>query len=512
MSRFYIHVEAVNLAHFVDDTHDISTIRGGSFTLLESIEALSGRFRDRLQPISTAASQGLFFFDCEAEDTDYRERLRVEVLEFLYEQTCGHATFVAAIEEEGKDDFPLILEKLTAQIRRQQWRMPTIAIPCPSRTDKECFLDGWRPGTVPYGVDPNVADEKISDAASFRRDRGRALKHRLFFELLGGKKYEDNLCAKDLGELAADHTKGVLDGRIAFIHVDGNSFGKIRRDLCTMPDTRRQFDEAIQDGLRKPFLANLLHRADHDADYKTMDAEKKRALRIEVLLWGGDEMTLVVPAWKGWEVLSLFFEQARDLKFSGVELSHRAVVIFCNHNAPILQIRKLAAALLDRTKQDILSRLEQTLDQEANLGIREGEDSEKLLSRLSSHRHGDALHCLVLESFDMLQGSLSSFLLRYYRKTPYDRLLIFAHQMEAIRNHLNTIRAHVARSKVFEVIEALQQGDHNRIRTITTQIYKVLTRQARNDVQAAIDGLISENLAYWHVVGDLWDYIPAEEA
>lgn len=511
MSRFYMHVEAVNLARFVDDTHDISTIRGGSFTLLKSIEELSERFRGRLQPISTAASQGLFFFDGEAEDTAYRERLRVEVLEFLHKQTDGHATFVAAIAEEGNDDFPFILEKLTAQIRRQQWRMPTIAVPRPSRTDQECFLDGWRPGTVPYGVDPDVPDAKISQATSFRRRRGRVLKHSLFAELLGDSKYEDNLCARDLGELAADSTKGVLDGRIAFIHVDGNFFGGNRRDLCTTPDTRRLFDAAIQDGLRKPFLKTLLHQANNDVGYQTRDAEGNQALRIEVLLWGGDEMTLVVPAWKGWEVLSLFYEQARDFAFDGVPLSHRAVVIFCKHNAPILQIRKLAASLLDHTKQDILSRLEQTMSQEAKPEIPEGKDHEKLLTRLSSHRYGDALHYLVLESFDMLQGSLRSFLTRYYTRTPYDRLLIFAHQMEEIRDHLNTIRAHVARSKVFEVIEAVQQEDYSRIEAITTQMCGLLARDARSDVQVAIEALTSENPAYWHVVGDLWNYIPVWE-
>ena len=66
----------------------------------------------------------------------------------------------------------------------------------------------------------------------------------------------------------------------------------------------------------------------------------KDALRLEVLLWGGDEFTLVVPAWKGLEVLERFFQIAARLEFgSDVPMTHRAAVIFCHHNAPILQIR-----------------------------------------------------------------------------------------------------------------------------------------------------------------------------
>ncbi len=512
MPKYFMRVEAVNLAHFVDDTHDVSTIRGGSFLLLKAIEKISEEFQSRLQPISTAASQGLFFFDCEDNDEGRRETLCADVLNFLRKETGRHATFLTAIEKEIAGQFPLVLEKLETQIHRMQWRMPTVAVPDFELTEQECFLDGWRPGMEPYRVDPEVQEAKMSAATDFRRRNGRMIKHQLFHALLHDAKYKDNLCAKDLGELAHDQTKGVLNGKIALIHIDGNSFGAIRRDLCTSPKAREEFDKAIQAGFRYPFLEALLRRADNDLNFQTWDAEGNNALRLEVLLWGGDEMTMVVPAWKGLEVLQLFFNQAQNLAFTGVPLSHRAVIIFCHHNAPILQIRKLANDLLRQTKYDIRERVDDALKYDADFQGLSNIQKEEVRQRLSSHKYGDALHYLALESFDMLQGSLKNFLSRYYKGASFSSLLIHAGELATIREHLQTIHTNVARSKVFEVIEAVQEGNMNRVKTISQQIYSLLENDIANKTKNAVNAITKDDPARWYMVTDLWDYIPEWKA
>jgi len=35
---FYLRIEAVNLSHFINDTNDLSTTRGGSLLLLEAMD------------------------------------------------------------------------------------------------------------------------------------------------------------------------------------------------------------------------------------------------------------------------------------------------------------------------------------------------------------------------------------------------------------------------------------------------------------------------------------------
>ena len=159
----------------------------------------------------------------------------------------------------------------------------------------------------------------------------------------------------------------------------------------------------MQEGCRKPFLRALLQKADRDPHFKTKDAFRNEALRIEVLLWGGDEMTLIVPAWKGLETAQLFFEQSKGLSFDGAALSHRMAVVFCHHNMPGLQIRQIAEPLLDRTKNAI---------------------------QTSSPR--EACHYLVLASFDILGASVDKFLSTYYQGASSAPLLSFGDEISKI--------------------------------------------------------------------------------
>lgn len=447
MAKYYIQVEAVNLMHAVYDTHDISTIRGGSFLLLDVIRRLADHFADRLEKITTAASQGLF----EVKEGIDLGSIEVEILLFLHGQTAGHVTFLVAVEPDIPGNFSGVLERLQAQIRRKQWRMPTIAIPEYAEAEAECFLDGWRPGTVDYAGETSA---KISAATKFRREQSWELKRDLLRRIVGDQTYDAALNAKDLGELAAHADMGVLDGKIAYIHIDGNSFGRIKRALCTTPEIRRAFDKQIQTGCRKPFLRELLNWIDDD--FLTQDRNGKQARRLELLLWGGDEMILIVPAWRGWQVLDLFYEHARNLTFQGVELSHRAAIVFCHHNTPILQIRRIADELLAQARGNIKTRVAEAVATGTAFAGAEDEKKEHVTEWLASHRYGNAIHYLALESFDMLRGSLSDFLKVYYRKPIFDKMLLYADEMQVMLDDLKLIQANVSRGKVLKVIGVLQ--------------------------------------------------------
>ena len=278
MPKYYIHAEAFNLDPIVYDTHDISTIRGGSFMLLDAIQQLPAAIPGRLWPIATAASKGVFAYEDPGDLAAQREGMAQKVLRTLQAATGGHATFLVAVEEDS-DDFSLVLARLEAEVRRQQWRMPTVIVPPFDATDQECYLDGWRPGVVAYAVDPDVEAAKISETTHYRRQRGQELKHTLFRELFADEDAEDDPCAKDLGGLATDPRKGILNGKIAFIHVDGNNFGRIRGAKCMSPETRRAFDECIQ-ARRRSFLADLGAAAHAESDFRVQIHTGKNVSRM----------------------------------------------------------------------------------------------------------------------------------------------------------------------------------------------------------------------------------------
>lgn len=244
MPKYYIHAEAFNINNTVYDTYDISTIRGGSFILLDAVKQLPVAIPD-LKPIATAASKGVFAYEDPGDLDAQRSGMVQQVLQYLHDATGGHATFLVAVEKDVPDDFKLVLNRLDAEVRRQQWRMPTVVVPPFTPTDQECYLDGWRPGVKPYTLDPEMVGVKISMAADFRRKEGRKIKQSLFSRLLNDPTYGDDLVAKDLGKLATDPNKGILNGKIALIQVDGNSFGRIRKGICDTDTKRSGFDEAI---------------------------------------------------------------------------------------------------------------------------------------------------------------------------------------------------------------------------------------------------------------------------
>jgi|GEM_PF-2050786 len=576
MSRYYIQVEAVNLNHFVYDTHDISTIRGGSFLLLESIYELEKRFDKYLTPISTAASQGVFRVEFESvddEDEVIRDEassdeafhqasssqksswwarlfswlggasdrgatsgadvagssesiqsgsikdeiyhtpaeLELGILEFLKEETGGHATFITAVEEE-EDEFALVLQRLQATIRRKQLQMPTVAIPqFVDGVTSECFLDGWRPAADFYDGQWDGAEAErplISGSTSFRRARGRDLKHDVIQRIL--KNANDDLdknSAGNLGDLSDLKTKGVLHHKIAYIYVDGNAFGKIRGRLCRTDDARRDFDKAIQDGCREPFLERLIAEIDSDSEQDLLihkdDGSVER--RFELLLWGGDEFVIVVPAWYGFRALELFYEEAAKLTFMDTELSHRAALVFAHHNAPILQVRRIAEELLGETRQNIAKRMEVAFGADDSLF---DEMRAQMLGELSSHVYGNGFQYLVLKSFDMIRGSLEEFLTEYYRLKERDKLLLYAGEFKDVVKNLSVLHRHLARGKVLEVIDGIGNEQTVDPVVLRKELLRGVSPAAEDELAAPLKWLLDGPDAQWHWVADLWGYIP----
>jgi len=488
MSEWLLRVEGVNLDNFVYDTQDLSTARGGGLLLLDAIGTVGEHFSD-LSPISTGASSGLFLFHA----TD-GQNLRNDVDEFLRKDpVLRHATFVVDVARVS-ESFHVDVETLIARNRWRQMFSPSLAVPRTEGTGEAvCPIDLVRPALEKTTLPDKAERQLVSRSVLTRRDYGREKKQKFYAGELaqlareGGDdthvlQVRSAIAVRDfaqhLEELTTDRHRGNLNRKMAVFYVDGNSFGAIqsgleRQKLSAWDSTLKRY--------RRTLLADLLAMFPADSGWQTEGEDGK--WRFETLLWGGDELLWVVPAWKGWETLRFFYERARHWEFDGTKLRHAAGLVFCHHNAPIQRVVALAKTLAEKAKE---------LNREENLFAYQ-----------------------VLESFDYVAGDLDD-----YRKTrvavgeSIEKLILRTDEMQPLDAAFETLRARFPRNKLHEIVLALTarrspEGAHvaheDLIRATVGDTFP--DDESQRPLQSVLKFFGAGNTAWAHIA-ELWDYIP----
>lgn len=479
MAACYLRLEGVNLNNFVFDVHDLSTIRGGSFLLLKAVEWVERETRFGLEAVSTGASSGLF--RCE---TGKPEELRSEVETFLRtHQQLKHGTFVVDVVPD-ENDFPAAREKLAAMNRWRQQQQPSVAVPAlPEAGQGMCAFDRVRPA-VSF-----EAGEAISASVLARRNFGRKEKQRFYQDEMRKVTPQSDVAellewigtvnfAADLEGLTTASDKGSRSRKMAVIYFDGNKFGDQQRMKCTSPAAQTEFDRVLKN-CRRDALRALL-------DSIRMRPEgwlaKETSVRLETLLWGGDELIWVVPAWKGWETAALFYDRSKEWAFDGTPLTHAGGIVFCHHNAPIHKITSLAKSLADLAKQSVDP---------------------------GSHATGDLFAYQVLESFDYVAGDLEEFREERVPKggLPVE-LLVRAAGMGDMQAYFETLRRDFPRSKMHQIVEELRHEPEAADRTIdaTTASLGEPAREALEKLSEFFNSARTPSRTHWFHIADLWDY------
>jgi len=485
MPTYYMRIEAVNFDNSVYDTHDISTIRGGSFMLLDEVGSLKGRFG--LEDVGSAASVGLFKF--EAANSTVAESIQKQALAALRKTTGEFATYVGAFALTGDPkDFSRVVQELLAKCRWQQYQQPTIILPAVGATAQACDLDGVRPAvaTTQKGSETLNVSQAVFDRREGREDRegGKELRRKIYQELLGVSHLK---VTEDLDSLATRQDGGPLDGKIAFIHIDGNRFGRIREAMCKHENDLIDFQNLIQEKLRKPALRAILQKAQ-------ADLTPKGEIRLETLLWGGDEIEWVVPAWRAWHVLETFFKTTANIRFKNIPLTHAAGVVFCHHNLPILQVRRYAEKLCDLAKEKVPQKIED----------------------LGENASGFAF--LNMTSFDQVTRRVKDFLEIYHEPAKAVDFIVPAAELvnpsPNLKTHLSTIKRFFPKNKLHDIILAVKTGKtKDQVKEIANRALDMLgnNKQATHAALQALAGENFERLERWYLASDLWDYIVEDE-
>lgn len=282
------------------------------------------------------------------------------------------------------------LKALTAETNTRQYQrltlpLPGEAPPRPARVDEAvCAYDRVRPalpGTREKG-------RPVSGSVHRRRQLGRQQKQHFYERELARLRDDAPDAARRAAlETTLDRLRGPLDGqdwafatsiadfletatddpddplpaglagKVALLYLDGNNFGARRHPDGTTPQRLGNFSRHVA-AWRGDLLCALLGWALHHPDMRVDRPPDEgrgpsRRLRLETLLWGGDELLWLLPAHCAWDAMGVVQEHLA--RWTGPDgdakpLTHCAGLLVAPHKAPVRDLRRLAAALGDAAK------------------------------------------------------------------------------------------------------------------------------------------------------------------
>lgn len=497
-----LRIEGVNLGHNILDTEDLSTRRGGSLMLLEAIYRVEARFSDCLEAISTGASVGLFKVLPDKCPTDIAKSVR-DMLSG--DRLFQHGTFVIDLVEAA--NFRQATESTIAANRWQQMqRLSFSTTGLSACSSGVCEVDELRPvtGQITKAKKDVPASASVEQRWKFGVNNKREFYRRQLDRDGTLGRYDNVAFTTDFEGIATEPVipldPRTLSGKIAVFYADGNKFGRIAQD-CEDDTSLRAWDNYLK-GQRKALLAAVVERAMANKHWQTSAG----ALRLETLLWGGDELMFVVPGWCGLELADLFFKTTNDMRYPAnaeQPLTHACGLVFCHHQAPISRIGTLVKELAER-----------------------GKNSAKNLN---------TLHWMALESFDQAGGDLDAFLARRFpaqqqngtQLVDWPSLALSPDAVARLARDLPKLKDDLPRSAIVRTVRAIAEGsafdNANKAAALLTRsyaqvgkassiapgVFEDLWRELHPSRSSWSDKAISpSDLATWVKLVELWDYCP----
>ncbi len=360
MPSYLLRMEAVNFDASCYDTEDLSTIRGGSMLLMNAHKLIETN-HSLGEPTVYGASQAIW--KIEAADDEAAEATRRQIEFALAEhEELRHCTLVVDVAP-ASDDSAADLQRLRTLNRWRQFQQPTLAVPDkpagPPRGGRPyCDMDMVRPASVETWKGDDIYH--VSTSVSTRRKYGKDQKEDFYGALNdAGLAFANDLDAITSRKDMIDDDRSHLNGKMAVLYLDGDQQGEMTTKLGL--DQLTEFRKSLR-SYQEAFLTSVLAEiaADIPSPGESNDwfhwHKKEHQVRFETLLWGGDDIVLVVPAWKGWELVGTFFNhltgKATAWMFDEKPLRYSAGVVFCSHKASIHRMRGLADTLLKQAKKE----------------------------------------------------------------------------------------------------------------------------------------------------------------
>ena len=373
MPDYVLRIEGVDLGATIGDTEQLSVMRGAGLALLSAPGYAAGLLKPHNpREIFTGASQAAFVI--EAADDAAAETVAREVRNTL----SGRRGVEDHIQPDGSTPVPpfghlhLVVDVAkgsdaraldVAEARNRARQFQDAGAPLPDFAGQAEDFDDWdrtRPGI--WGKH-EVRDKKVvlSAATLSRFNYGRLQREAFYRERAGGSDGDFfSASFEDIARVANAPKKcpSSLKSKIAVVYADGNKFTTIRnalRDREGLAGLSRFSTRllAYQETLLTEIVAWL--RAGRDGPggdrYAAKDEDGTVRYRFETLLWGGDELCFVMPAWLAAPFVEGFFNVTGGWQIEGHRLTHAVGVVICPSKTAIRQARKVAEDLANGLKR-----------------------------------------------------------------------------------------------------------------------------------------------------------------
>lgn len=410
--RCVIWIEGVDFSETLYDTEKLSVVRGASRALEAMPVAAENYFKSKkLEPEMIMRGASIAVFIVTADETLAKaclDEFKTEVLQkakplddikkrcveigptsgakdYIAAAPFAHLKFQSAIVPFNDEaEIENALKRAHAKIRAQQLRQPGGVI-AESSVRETCEFDHTRAraATETRGPPKTSAETSsrygLSEATAARWHYGRMQRQMLYLEAGIDADF-----VNDFQTMVA-HQPTMPDGsklpvsvqnKLAVFVADGDKFGAVRGALAASYGSEIG-NKAFAGILRKKMNALLFTLVkglqgivgENVATVEEYVAANKKVtrLRFETILFGGDDMTFVVPAWLGWWLALEFFKATADWKISAADveteipdcekkefvphpLVFSAGLLFANCKTPIRSLRNLADELCRSAK------------------------------------------------------------------------------------------------------------------------------------------------------------------
>ncbi len=358
--KYLVLLDVDKIYNYVFATNKLKEIRGASAILanlnLAETEVLCKSKKYKYEKIFIGGGSGKIIF----HDIDNAKKFCKELEEIYRKRTNGDASITTAIVDYDEINFKKSIYHGEKELRKNKDSKYNNCQLMSDHYFKTCESSGILPAEI---LDEDGINRKfISSAIHKKREEAKKVSNLFFddfnkyiknsaledkiknkWEVLFSKSPDDKSLPEDINSIGE-----FSDRYIGLIYADGNRIGQKLQELSSEKDYA-EFSNCILESINQSIFESLAENLEPAENFKT-----EKYFPFEILLIGGDDVLVVVPADKAIKIAIDFcenFKRKTKAKLPDKNISISAGVVITHANYPMHKMIDYAEQLLKIAKR-----------------------------------------------------------------------------------------------------------------------------------------------------------------